>query len=299
MQSIERKQKNSAIRLGTMMVLLSAILAGLRPLFARMIEGQGLNSAAIALYQILFGAVVFGGIGFAQFERVRASIRPIVIAIVGGIGMGIGTIAYFEALTRLPISIVTAIYFTSPAFVILLTSLVQRQLPSLMGLMAVIAVLTGCAMIIGINVETGQGEWIDYLIAFIAPVSWSILLIIIATVLFDFPAWAQIGFISIGAFIPTAILIFLWPPAAFFPQASKAWWGLFGLVVLSGLLSQFLITKGVPQAGSQRASVIGVFEMVTAVLVGWLLFSEPVSLTQSIGIVFILMAIVLSSFDRS
>ncbi|MEM8861316.1 MAG: EamA family transporter, partial [Chloroflexota bacterium] len=136
MQLSEDKQKNSSIRLGTMMVFFSAILAGLRPLFARMIDGQGLNSTVIALYQILFGAVVFGGIGFAQFERVRASIRPIMIAIAGGVGMGIGTIAYFEALTRLPISIVTAIYFTSPAFVILLTSIIQRQLPSLLGFLA-------------------------------------------------------------------------------------------------------------------------------------------------------------------
>ena len=284
----------SPTNFGTVMILLAALFAGSRPLFARWVSGDGLNSAVITLYQVVFGALIFGGFGFAQWERVRANKAAVSVAVLSGVGIGIGTLAYYEAVTRLPVATVTAIYFTTPAIVAIFETVIHRRWPRPLALLSIACVLIGCLLVIGPQTAGGEASVVDYLIAFVPPVAWSILLMTISTWLVDFPAWAQVGFISSGALVPTVLALLWWPPVAFLPSTTIGWWGLVGIITVSGLFSQFLTSTGVPYAGAERASVIGVFEMVTAVLIGWFIFWEPITTAQLFGVLFIIGAIFLS-----
>lgn len=70
-----------------------------------------------------------------------------------------------------------------------------------------------------------------------------------------------------------------------------AWLSLLGLAVLPTIVSTATLAVATRLIGATKASVLGVFEPVTAILVGAIAFGEPVTTNVIIGIVLTMAAI--------
>ena len=82
----------------------------------------------------------------------------------------------------------------------------------------------------------------------------------------------------------------------------SAWASLTGLAVLPTIVSTATLAVATRLIGATKASVLGVFEPVTAILVGAVAFGEPVTTNVIIGIVLTMAAItfmVISSAHKS
>ncbi len=64
----------------------------------------------------------------------------------------------------------------------------------------------------------------------------------------------------------------------------SAWGNLLGLAVLPTIVSTATLALATRKIGAAKASVLGVFEPITAILVGALAFGEPVTMNVLIGI---------------
>lgn len=291
---LANKKRISPTDIGVLMILLGALFAGLRPLFGRWLFDDNLTAVVIALYTYIASTLLFLPGGLREVWSRRSHQATAWLAIGCGLFVGLGGLAYFEALNRLPVTTVTMIYFTYPAMVVVAVALLRRRWPQRSSLLATAFVLIGCSLIIGSETQRMDSRIIDYAIAFVSPISWALLLLMLTKPLMVLSSHSRIGFISLGALLAMILVLFWWQPTSFTPQTSTGWLSVLGLVFLSGVLTHLLYTEGVPLAGAERASIVGVFELATALVIGWIIFLEPITFLQVVGVVLICAAMILT-----
>ena len=74
-------------------------------------------------------------------------------------------------------------------------------------------------------------------------------------------------------------------------EEGKAWLNLIGLAILPTIVSTATLAIATRNIGATKASVLGVFEPITAILVGTLVFSEPLTTNIIIGILISVVAV--------
>lgn len=290
----EQKLLISTTDLGIMLVLLAALFSGLRPLFGRWLLADGVTAVVTALYSFMASAMVFLPGGLRDLQTAPRSRRVALLGVGCGLFTGLGSAAYFEALQRLPVATVTLIFFTYPAMVISVMAVLRRHWPQPPALAAIACVLVGCSLIVGPKLQATDGVMIDFAIAFMAPLSWTLLLVLLDGPLTRLSPWSRIGFVTTGGVLAMIIVAIIWRPPVLIPRTIDGYLGVLGLVTISGISQHILITLGIQKAGSERASIAGVFEVATALAVGWLVFLEPVTFNQGVGIILIGAALLLT-----
>lgn len=284
----------STADIGVFLVLSGAVFSGLRPLFARLLSDDGITAVITALYCYLGSAVLFFPIGMKRHHQSDAHKRAALLAVISGLFVGIGGAAYFEALDRLPVATVTLVYFTYPAMVIFVQAIFHRRWPRRPAWMGIACVTAGIYFIVGNGIHSPSISPTDFLIAFIAPLSWTVLLIFLAGPLTVLSPYARIGFITLGAVLIMSVAAIVQQSPALWAHSITGWIGLLCMVGISGVFSHLLTTVGVQKAGSERSSFAGVFEIATSLVIGWVIFSEPISVGQITGLFFIVAAVVLT-----
>jgi drug/metabolite transporter (DMT)-like permease len=285
--------------LGLALVVLGAVAFGFRPLFARLAFGGGLSPELAGL--LMLGPTALACLPATLRSLVKepapGSQRLVAWALVAGVFLAAGNLAYLHALRMLTVATTTLIYFSYPLFVVLLGWLLidARVSPRTMAAVALIAL--GCVLILS------PGNWSAadlpaIATCFLAPVSYAALLLLLWRKLTPLPLLARLGWLSLGA---TLVLLPASGPelAAMGDLERGGWIGAFGLVVICGFLPQILTTVGVPMAGPERAAIGGVMELVTSLTLGWLMLREEPSGLEIMGAAAILSAVLLVRRERA
>jgi drug/metabolite transporter (DMT)-like permease len=287
----ERAAVFTAADTGVYLVLIGAVFSGLRPLFARLLIDDGLTAVVTALYCYFGSALIFVPFGIKGMQPGWDHKRAAVLAVASGLFVGVGGAAYFEALSRLPVATVTLIYFTYPAWVVVLLAVWRRRWPRRQAWLGVACVLVGVFLIVGHGTGAANNPPIDFLIAFIAPLSWTVLIIFLGGPLTALKPFSRIGFITLGAVLTMGLAMLVQQPPALFARSTAGWISAVCLIVISGIGCHVLTTIGVQKAGSERASFAGAFEIATSLAIGWVIFTEPISLHQVAGVFLIAAAL--------
>ena len=74
-------------------------------------------------------------------------------------------------------------------------------------------------------------------------------------------------------------------------EGYAAWGNLIGLAVLPTIVSTSTLAISTRNIGATKASVLGVFEPITAILVGTLMFGEPLTTNIVVGICIAIVAV--------
>nr|MBR2110678.1 EamA family transporter [Alistipes sp.] len=72
-----------------------------------------------------------------------------------------------------------------------------------------------------------------------------------------------------------------------------AWLSLLGMALLPTIVSTATLAVATRNIGATKASVLGVFEPITAILVGTLMFGEPLTTNIVVGITISVVAVML------
>ncbi|MBQ2858689.1 MAG: EamA family transporter, partial [Bacteroidaceae bacterium] len=74
-------------------------------------------------------------------------------------------------------------------------------------------------------------------------------------------------------------------------EGGAAWLNLIGLALLPTIVSTATLAIATRNIGATKASVLGVFEPITAILVGTLMFGEPLTTNIVVGISIAMVAV--------
>lgn len=272
---------------------MGALGFGLRALFARSAFAGGLTPEAAGALTLVPTALVCLPFVIGRYSRQdRAALEPAFWAFLIGLLVAIGNIAYMRALAGLPVATATLIYFSYPLFVIVIGVLTSELTLRPRSLAAALLILTGCAAVLSPAELRGLDLRLVAL-GFAAPLSYAVLLLLLARKLIGLSLPVRIGLITLGASVVLVPSAFIGILAAAPVPGFELWFGVVGLVLISGAIPQFATTIGIPLAGADRAAIAGAIELVVALIVGWVLLSEPFSVGQLAGALLIGSAVVL------
>lgn len=201
----------------------------------------------------------------------------------------LGFAGYFVALSRSPIAATTVVYYTYPAVVLVLLSLVWRRKMRVSEVAICATVLIGVVLAVG-PISLSGAQVIALAPAFAAPFGWALYLLILSGPAAAMPTLPKIfagacGGVAILA--PITVATRGWRVVSITSGAltSVAW-----LTACTLAIPALLVTWGAARSGERATAMIGSVEFAVAMGIGWLFLDDELAGVQLVGIVLVLMA---------
>lgn len=265
--------------------IITGVTYGLNPLFAMPLMNAGAPVENILFFRYGLSVLILGCWLLAKHESFRVSGKQLVRLLILGACFTMSSLFLFEAYRLIPSGMATTIVFLYPVLVALIM-VFMRVYPTWQVWFSIILTFIGVFVLSrngGTHVIQTKGIVIMAASALayamfivivnrskaIRKVSNTLLTfyaLIVGTVVFMVKALAGGHSLLLGI------------------SGFSAWGNLMGLAVLPTIVSTATLALATRKIGAAKASVLGVFEPITAILVGALAFGEPVTMNVLIGI---------------
>lgn len=270
----------------TLLVVVTSILMGSVPVFARELTDAGLSAVSVSFYRNLLGAVVL--FRLLRFDGARRSAT--LWALGAGFGMGLGWTAYVRAVEVVPVSTAGVIYMSYPLFAIVLAWVLFRETPTRRAMVSGMIVLL--ASIVAMGPELG-GETDTLVVAFAAPLSFGFAVAVLTERLASLRPIERVAPIAFGSTVGLLPIMATQPFDASIPSSLSTWVLALGIALFTAIGPQWMYSSAAPRVGPARAAVAGSVELPMMFLVGYLWFDEALTWQQGLAGLMVLGAILL------
>lgn len=283
------QQKNTA---GILAAFSSAFFLGLAPVFGKLAINQGFTPFAVVALRTSFAALILLVV-ISLFYRQFLYIFPVGLAgcMLAGAINGLGSLLYYLALQRLNASVGQLLYSLYPFFVALWLVL-DHQPPSRLTFLRI--GLATIAVLLLTSIPERSADFTGVLMMLGAATLYAMHLPINQRVLFEVPAptVALYTLLSMSAVVVPAYLIFdrAWP------QVNVPWLPVAGLTLVT-VFSRIALFLGVKKIGGMQTALLGLAELLVAILFSSIWLGENLSLLQWIGAVALAMSLILVMFE--
>jgi len=270
----------------------SAIFLGLAPVFGKLAITQGFSPFAVVALRTGFAAGILLLV-ISLFYRKYLYIFPIGLigCILAGTINGLGSLLYYLALARLNASVGQLLYSLYPFFVALWLIL-DHQPPSRLTFFRI--GLATIAVLLLTRIPESSADLMGVVMMIGAAILYAMHLPINQRVLYEVPAptVALYTLLSMSAVVIPAYLIFdrTWP------IESPPWLPVFGLtfVTISSRIALFL---GVKKIGGMQTALLGLAELLIAILFSNFWLGETLTVLQQLGAVGLGFSLILVMFE--
>ncbi len=259
--------------------LVSALFLGLAPVFGKAAMGADKFSplAVVALRTSMATMLLI--IIIAVFKPRILYIYPagLLGCLLAGAVNGVGSIFYYVGLSKLNASVAQMLYALYPFFVALWLQL-DKQTPSkLTGIRIIIAIISTFFLT---SVQAGQIDIWGVIFMLIAAALYALHLPINQRVLYDIPAPTVTVYtlLSMSLIVVPAYLIF----DRSLPPGNAPWLPIFALAAVT-FFSRLLLFLGVKHIGGMQTALLGLGELLVAIVFSHLLLGERLTTWQWIG----------------
>ena len=222
---------------------------------------------------------------------------PILKLILGGTSMGLTSMFYYFSVKYIPVSVAIVLLMQSVWMGLLLEAVLDKKVPSLKKMLAVVIVLLGTGL--ATNIFSGLHELNLKGLAWglAAGLSYTVALYSSNSIATHLP-FLKRSLWLLGGGLLVILLVFSTDIFQHFNFGIFWPWGFF-LAFFGTILPPLLFTSGMPHTGIGLGTIVAAIELPVSVLFAYLLLKEPVGLLQWAGIVLIIAAIVLMNVQRT
>lgn len=265
--------------------IITGITYGLNPLFAVPLMDEGAAIESILFFRYFFAVLILGGFLALRRQDFRVSLKQAGTLIVLGLLYTSSSLFLFEAYNYIASGLATTLIFLYPVLVAIIMVFL-KVVPSWPVWLAIAATFGGVLLmtqgeagqsINPIGVALSLGSALVYAL-FIVIINRSKAIAEIPDTLLTFYA------LTVGVFVFLGKIIISGTPVTFGITTGADWMNLVGLAILPTIISTATLAVATRNIGATKASVLGVFEPITAILVGTLVFEEPLTSNIIIGI---------------
>lgn len=266
--------------------IISGITYGLNPLFAMPLMRDGASVESVLFFRYGFAVLILGAILLADRQSFRVNMKQAGVLLILGLLYTSSSIMLFSAYNYMPSGLATMIVFVSPVLVALMMVFL-KVVPSWQVWLAIAATFVGVIIMtqggpaesinpIGVVLSLGSALAYALFVVIInrnksiSTVSDSVLTfysLLVGAVVF------MIQVLCSGQNLMTGI------------DTNLDWLNLVGLAIFPTIISTASLAVASRNIGATKASVLGVFEPVTAIMVGTLVFGEPLTNNILIGMI--------------
>ena len=260
----------------------TGITYGLNPLFAVPLMKDGASIESILFFRYAIAVLLLGAFLLLRRHSFRVTWKQACVLLVLGLLYTTSSLTLFEAYKYIASGLATTIVFLYPVLVAIIMVFLKVG-------------LTFVGVVIMTQSDSSQTvNPIGLLLSFASALVYALFIVIInrskvigniSNSLLTFYALSVGTIVFLGkiALSDTGVMIGL--------TGHTAWLNLVGLAVLPTIVSTATLAIATRNIGATKASVLGVFEPVTAILVGTLVFGEALTTNIVVGILISMVAI--------
>ena len=272
--------------------VITGITYGLNPLFAVPLMKDGASIESILFFRYAIAVLLLGAFLLLRRHSFRVTWKQACVLLVLGLLYTTSSLTLFEAYRYIASGLATTIVFLYPVLVAIIMVFL-RVVPSWPVWLSI--VLTFAGVVIMTQGDSSQAVHpVGLLLSFASALVYALFIVIInrskvivniSNSLLTFYA------LSVGTFVFLGKIVMSDAGITTGLTAPTAWLNLVGLAVLPTIVSTATLAIATRNIGATKASVLGVFEPVTAILVGTLVFGEALTTNVVVGILISMVAI--------
>jgi drug/metabolite transporter (DMT)-like permease len=293
--SADRLSQGVRVR-GMVFTLLSTIFFGTAPIFGKLAyRAQVLPFTLVALRTVLAAATLW--VFYLLFWRkaIRITYKNLMGCVGMGVANGVGSLLYYTGLTRIGASLAQLLYTLYPiwVFVFLIAaghyvskSSILRLVLALGGVFALTYTGTRQVDILGVMLLLSSG----------ACYAWHLVL----------GQWtlADVDSRTVTLYVLStmAVVVSIARLADGSPWTSisvDGWLAVLGLTLFPTILARLMVFAGLRNLGGAQTSLLGLAELVVALLIAFLLLGERLTLWQWVGGLLLMTSVVLGSRESN
>lgn len=272
--------------------IITGITYGLNPLFAVPLMKNGVAVESILFFRYLFAVLILGIYMVLCRHSFRISGKQGAVLLVLGLLYTSSSIFLFNAYEYIASGLATTLVFLYPVLVAIIMVFL-KVVPSWPVWLAIAATFGGVMImthsdstqtINPIGVMLSIGSALVYAL-FIVIINRSKVISDISNTLLTFYA------LTVGAIVFFTKIISSDVSITAGINGGSDWLRLIGLALLPTIVSTATLAVATRNIGATKASVLGVFEPVTAIIVGTCMFNEPLTTNIIVGILIAMVAV--------
>lgn len=273
--------------------IITGITYGLNPLFAKPLMNDGASTEAILFFRYAIAVILLGAYLLMKKESFKVNLKQAGVLLALGLLFTASSTFLFEAYKYIASGLATTLVFLFPVLVAIIMVFL-KVVPSWPVWLSIAATFAGVVIMTG----GGGGEetinpigvWLSIASAFV----YALFIVVInrskaisstSNSLLTFYA------LSVGAVVFFTRSMTSGSELMTGLDSGMAWMNLVGLAVFPTIVSTATLAIATRNIGATKASVLGVFEPITAILVGTLVFGEALTTNIVIGILISIVAV--------
>lgn len=272
--------------------IITGITYGLNPLFAKPLMNAGASTEAILFFRYGIAVILLGAYLLLKKENFRITLRQAGVLFSLGLLYTASSAFLFEAYKYIASGLATTLVFLFPAMVAIIMVFL-KVVPSWPVWLSIAATFAGVMIMTGgagTEKVNPLGVWFSIASAFV----YALFIVIInkSKVISSIPN-SLLTFYALltGTFFFIGRCLFSGADLMAGIDGGMAWCNLIGLAVLPTIVSTASLAVATRNIGATKASVLGVFEPITAILVGTLVFGEALTPNIIAGILISIVAV--------
>ena len=272
--------------------IITGITYGLNPLFAKPLMNAGASTEAILLFRYGIAVILLGAYLLLKKENFRITLKQAGVLLSLGLLYTASSTFLFEAYKYIASGLATTLVFLFPAMVAIIMVFL-KVVPSWPVWLSIAATFAGVMIMTGgagTEKVNPLGVWFSIASAFV----YALFIVIInkSKVISSIPN-SLLTFYALltGTFFFIGRCLFSGADLTAGLDGGMAWCNLIGLAVLPTIVSTASLAVATRNIGATKASVLGVFEPITAILVGTMVFGEALTPNIIAGILISIVAV--------
>lgn len=282
------------------LVLAAGILWGTMGLYVRRLNNLGFTTIEIvAVRSVVTAVLLLAVLFFYNRELLKIRIKDIWCFVGTGIlSIVFFNYCYFKAITMTSLSVAAVLLYTAPAIVMVLSAFLFHEKITLVKVISLIATFAGCVFVTGLVGDAGSLSAGGVLVGLGAGLGYALYSI--------FSRYAlERGYhsltISFYTFLFAAVGALPLADVSIIYKACEKDFRMLGFYLIFGLVSTVIpyitYTLGLTAMENSKASIIASMEPVAATVLGILVFHEKMTISNLVGIVLVIGAIVVCNVD--
>ncbi len=273
--------------------IVAGISYGTNPLFAKPLMGSGVPVMVMLFFRYGLSACILALWMHLRNESFRAGRREISLLLILGVLFSCSSLFLFSSYAFIPSGLATTLVYLYPVFVALIMVLL-RFYPSWQTWLSIIATFGGIVLLS----QPAHGAEIrlaGIILAILSALSYAFYLVIVnrsKRIKHVSEHTLTLYALLTGTVLFAAIRLFQGGSMVEGIDTAADWGNLLGLAIVPTMISLLTLAISSRYIGPTKTSVLGVFEPLTAILIGTVLFGEPLTLKMATGILICVAAVI-------
>ena len=275
--------------------IISSISYGLYPLFAILLYNTGSSVSNSLFYRYLFALLIYLYI-LKVHKKINLSVtvKEFIVLFFVGITFAVSSIALFAALKYIDSGIACTIVFVYPVIVALIMTLFFHEKLTKITVVSIACAFLGVALLNYAGEMHTGGKFLGFIFSLCGAIMYALYMIFVKTI--KSIKYMQTEKVTFYVMLSGTVFYFICLRFGLdFQLLTKPaqWLYVLGLAIIPTIVAIEAVNVAIKLIGATKTSIIGALEPLTAIIVGFLVFGEQLSLFNVLGFFLVITGIFL------